>query len=150
MTITIQQLQQCIHNAGVPIEKRKQTFDIITQGLTGYREHRNRWYYSSASGKKVKKPSLAHHAPKGRHDQADARNILISALCRAWIYGLDSTPTLNHKNNRDTDFAKFAMEIMQLEGIGHAHQHLEAYWSFRKSTWESNDSFRKMANFRGE
>jgi hypothetical protein len=63
----------------------------------------------------------------------------VSALCRAWIYGLNSPPTLNHKNGLDTDFAKFAMEIMQLEGIGRAHQHLEEYWSFRKSNWELND-----------
>jgi hypothetical protein len=139
MTITAQQLQQCIHHAGFPIQKRLEVVNIITQGLTGYREHRSRWYYSAASGKKIKKPSYGHHAPQGRHNQTDARNILISALCRAWIYGLEGAPTLNHKNDLDTEFAKFAMEIMQLEGIGHAHQHLEEYWSFRKSTWESND-----------
>jgi hypothetical protein len=139
MTITAQQLQQCIHHAGFPIQKRLEVVNIITQGLTGYREHRNRWYYSAASEEKIKKPSYGHHAPQGRHNQTDARNILISALCRAWIYGLQVSPTLNHKNSLDTDFAKFAMEIMQMEGIGHAHQHLEEYWSFRKSTWELND-----------
>jgi hypothetical protein len=138
MAITDQQLQNCIHHARFPLEVRIRVNDIITQGLTSYREHRKRWYYSSSTGRKIKKPSLRHHAPEGRHDQTGSRNVLISALCQAWMFGFGIEPTLNHKNDRDTDFAKFAMEIMQLEGIGHAHQHLETYWSFRKREWQSN------------
>ena len=138
MAITDHQLRQCIHHAGFPMEVRSGVNGVIKQGLASYREHRTRWYYSSSTGKEIKKPAPGHNASKGRHDQTDARNVLISALCRAWISGFGIEPTLNHKNDQDTDFAKFAMEIMQMEGIGHAHQHLEKYWSFRKGEWQLN------------
>ncbi len=140
MTISAQDLQKCIHLAGFPMEKRTQVTDIITQGLIAFREHRERWYYSSATGKKIKKPTQAHNAPAGRHDQSGARTMLISALCRAWLLGFDRKPTLNNKNDRDTDFSKFAMEVMEIEGIGRAHQYLEEYWSLRKVTLQKRDN----------
>ena len=138
MPITNQKLQQCIHHAGFPLGKRGRVLDVISRGLTEYREHRTRRYYSFATGKKIKKSSQGHTAKAGRHNQTAARDVLISAICRAWIDGFGIKPTLNNKNDRDTDFAKFAMEIMQMEGIGHAHQHLEEYWSFRKREWQLN------------
>lgn len=138
MAISAQQLKQCIHLAGFPVERRSQVADIILQGVKEFREHKSRWYYSASTEKKIKKPSTGHYAPSGRHDQAGARAILISSLCRAWIAGFGTEPTLNNKKDRDTPFAKFSMEIMQIEGIGHTHQHLEEYWSLRKKELHLN------------
>ena len=138
MPISPTQLQDQIHEAGFPPAKRTQVFDIVTQGLQGYREYKTRSYYG-AMGRVVKKPTAAHHPPNGRHDQAGARTILISALCRAWMEGFGQAPTLNNKKDPDTPFFNFAMQVMALEGIGKVHDHLESYWSNRKKTWQEND-----------
>ena len=138
MPISPFQLQNQIHLAGFPVGKRTQVFDIVTRGLQGYREYKRRSYYG-VKGKAVKKPTAAHHPPAGCHDQTDARTILISALCRAWMEGFGQAPTLNNKKDRDSKFFNFAMQVMALEGIGKVHDHLEAYWSNRKKTWQEND-----------
>jgi hypothetical protein len=52
--------------------------------------------------------------------------------------GFDEEPKLNHRNNDDTAFFWFAMQIMAREGIGNIHAHLEEYWSIRKNTWQQN------------
>ena len=138
MPISPLQLQDWIRVAGFPVGKRELVFDIITQGLQGYRDYKTRSYYSSKE-RIVKKPTTAHHPPIGRHDQAGARTILISALCRAWMEGFGQAPTLNNKKDPDSAFVTFAMQVMTREGIGKVHDHLEAYWSQRKKTWQKND-----------
>jgi len=62
--------------------------------------------------------------------------MLISALFRAWMVGFDKMPTLNNKSHYDSDFFKFAQNIIALEGIGNIHTHLEEYWSIRKKLRE--------------
>lgn len=138
MPISPLQLQDRIRVAGFPVGKRERVFDILIQGLQGYREYKTRSYYGS-KGTLVKKPTTAHHPPVGRHDQTGARTVLISALCRAWMEGFGQVPTLNNKKDPDSTFFNFAMQVMTLEGIGKVHDHLEAYWSERKKTWQIND-----------
>jgi hypothetical protein len=138
MTITPNELNDCIHDAGFPIEVRPHVIDIVSRGIQGYRDNKTRSYYSP-KGKSIKKPTVVHHPPAGRHDQAGARTLLISALCRAWMEGFGQAPTLNNKNGPDSPFFDFAMRIMALEGIGKIHQHLEDYWAHRKKTWMEKD-----------
>jgi hypothetical protein len=137
MPITPTKLQNCIHEAGFPIATRPQVICIVTRGLEGYRDYKTRSYYGS-KGKTIKKPTAVHHPPAGRHDQAGARTVLISALCRAWMEGFGEVPTLNNKKDLDSPFFDFAMRVMALEGIGKVHEHLEAYWAERKKTWLEN------------
>jgi len=80
----------------------------------------------------------SHQTSMGRYDQEPARVILISAICRAWIVGVDHEPTLNNKKEYDSAFMTFGLHILALEGIGHIHQHLEKYWSIRKHEWLKN------------
>lgn len=136
------QLSQAIYHTGFPLDKRKQVNAIIMKGLEQFREYEKNWYYSH-TGKKVKKPSPTHNTKIGRYDQTDARTILISALCRAWMVGFDEAPTLNHKTDYDSDFFKFAQNILALEGIGNIHAHLEEYWSIRKKTAEKGLNLKK-------
>ena len=133
MKLTEQQLKVIIRDAGFPSEKVDAVTAIINNGIELFREYEKNWYYSH-TGKKVKKPSPIHKTKIGRHDQTEARTILISALCRAWMAGTEEAPTLNHKTGYDSDFFKFAQRILALEGIGNIHTHLEEYWSIRKKT----------------
>jgi hypothetical protein len=138
MPITDKQLKDCIHQAGFPAEVRPQVEALIKQGLENFREHKTRSYYG-VSGRLIKKPTRSHNAPMGRHDQEDVRTVLISALCRAWMVGFGTKPTLNNKNNTDSPFFNFALAVLTREGLGHIYAHLEEYWSCRKRTWEKND-----------
>ena len=133
--ISSTQLSQAIHNAGFTVSKRKQVNSIVSTGLEQFREYEKNWYYSY-TGKKVIKPSPTHKTKIGRYDQKEARTILISALCRAWMEGTGEAPTLNNKKDYDSDFFQFARNIMALEGIGNIHAHPEEYWSTRKKTAE--------------
>mgnify|MGYP000202118511 CR=1 FL=1 len=139
MPITPEQLKSCVHAAGFPLDSRPKVIEIVEHGLKGYREYKTRSYYGP-KGTAIKKPTAAHHPPEGRHDQAGARTLLISALCRAWMEGFGRAPTLNNKKGSDSPFFEFAMRVMAFEGIGKIHQHLEAYWADRKKTWLENDS----------
>lgn len=131
MPITEQQLRNCIHWAKLPFEKRQHAFNCIWAGLQSYREHKRSWYYG-IRGKPIKKPTTAHSTTIGRHNQAEARFILINAICRAWLHATGSKPSLNHQGHMDTAFANFAMDVMAREGIGHCHRRLEEYWSYAK------------------
>ena len=133
--ISSTQLSQAIHKAGFTVSKRKQVNSIVSTGFKQFREYEKNWYYSH-TGKKIKKPSLTHKTKIGRYDQKEARTILISALCRAWMEGTGEAPTLNNKKDYDSDFFQFARNIMALEGIGNIHAHPEEYWSTRKKTAE--------------
>jgi hypothetical protein len=137
MKLSEQQLKVIIRDAGFPHEKTEAVAGIINNGIELFREYKTKFYYSH-TGKKIKKPRPTHATKIGRYNQKDARTILISALCRAWMAGFDETPTLNHKNGYDSKFFKFALQIMAREGIGNIHAHLEEYWSIRKNTWQQN------------
>ena len=132
MAASEKDVREAMHLAGFPAEVRDDALAIVLLGLSNYRSGAVRRFYSH-TGKLIKKPTSVHVAPKGRHDQTQARTVLISALCRAWIMGIGN-PTLNHKNDPDSDFFRFAQVIMAKEGIGHIHEHLERYWSVRKNT----------------
>ena len=124
-------IRETIHDAGFPEKKRGVAAGIITTGLGQFREYEKNWYYSH-TGKKIKKPGPTHKTKIGRYDQKEARTILISALCRAWMAGTGEAPTLNNKKDYDSAFFKFAQRVLALEGIGNIHAHLEEYWSIRK------------------
>ena len=136
------EIRRTIHDAGFPLSKRKEVNSIVRTGLEQFREYEKNWYYSH-TGKKIKKPSPTHKAKIGRYDQKEARTILISALCRAWMEGTGEVPTLNNKKDYDSNFFQFAQNIMALEGIGNIHAHLEEYWSIRKKTAENCLSIKK-------
>ena len=140
--ISSTQLSQAIHNAGFPLSKRNQVNSIISTALEQFREYKKNWYYSHTE-KKIKKPRPTHKTKIGRYDQKEARTILISALCRAWMEGTGEAPTLNNKKDYDSDFFKFTQNIMALEGIGDIHAHLEEYWSIRKKTAEKGLNIKK-------
>jgi hypothetical protein len=131
MPITEQQLRDCIQWANLPFDKRRHSFNCIWAGLQSYREHKRRWYYG-VCGRPIKKPAPAHSTRLGRHNQAEARFVLINAIYRAWRHATGSKPTLNHQSHTDTAFASFAMDVMSREGIGHCHRRLEEYWSYAK------------------
>jgi hypothetical protein len=137
MKLTEQQLKIIIRDAGFPSEKVDAVTTIINNGIELFREYKKSFYYSH-TGKKIKKPRPTHATKIGRYDQKSARTILISALCRAWMKGFDEKPKLNHRNNDDTAFFGFAMQIMAREGIRNIHAHLEEYWSIRKKTAEKD------------
>ena len=125
------EIRRTIHDAGFPEKKRDVATGIITMGLEQFREYEKNWYYSH-TGKRIKKPGPTHKTKIGRYDQKEARAILISALCRAWMEGTGEAPTLNNKKDYDSAFFKFAQTVLALEGIGDIHAHLEEYWSIRK------------------
>lgn len=149
MCITEKQLNEAIHSAKFPLERRAQVFDLVWRGLELFREYKIKKYYSYRSPNKadspsehflpvtrpIKRPKPQHLASKGRYDQTGARTILISALCRAWQYGFDRPPTLNNKRDPDSAFVIFATNVLGREGIGKIHEHLEEYWSIRKNSW---------------
>ena len=131
--ISEDKINEAIKDADFPKKKRETAAAIITLGLERFREYEKNWYYSH-TGKKIKKPQPSHQTKIGRYDQKEARTILISALCRAWMAGTGEAPTLNHKDDYDSKFFRFAQNIMAREGIGNIHVHLEEYWSLRKKT----------------
>lgn len=133
MPISDLELKECIHRADFPLKSRTHAFKVIHEGLQSYREHRNRRYYGP-SGKTIKKPTAAHTAELGRHDQKPARFVLIAALCRAWLRGFGVAPTLNHKHDPDSAFFEFAQDVLAREGIGRIHMHVEEYWSYVSNT----------------
>ena len=139
MPISIEELKQHIHQSGFKADDRlrAQALEIIWNGLLLFRENSKRKYMSH-TGKLVNKPSPTHTVLHGRHDQAEIRTVLISAICRAWIIGTDIQLTLNHKKDYDSDFMNFAAYIMSKEGIGKVHEKLEKYWSQRKADWIKN------------
>ena len=147
--ISAKKINEVIRQAGFPLKKRAAVTEIINFGLEQFREYKTKFYYSH-TGKKIKKPRPSHTTKIGRYDQKGARTILISALRRAWMVGFDEAPTLNNKKNYDSDFFKFAQNIMALEGIGDIHAHLEEYWSIRKKTAENGLNPEKKATFLGE
>ena len=136
------EIRRTIHDAGFPEKKRDVATGIITMGLEQFREYEKNWYYSH-TGKRIKKPGPTHKTKIGRYDQKEARTILISALCRAWMEGTGEAPTLNNKKDYDSAFFKFAQRVLALEGIGDIHAHLEEYWSIRKKTAEKGLNIKK-------
>jgi hypothetical protein len=141
MAITRIQLQAAIVNAKFPATARQMAEDLVWNGLELYREYKSP-KYASHTGKLVKKPQAGHRTYIGRYDQTEARTILISALCRAWLQKGAGNPTLNHKNDPMSEFHHFAQEVMGREGIGKIQQHLEKYWSTRAKEWEINEKGR--------
>jgi hypothetical protein len=141
MAINRQQVQDAIANAKFPDAARQTAEGIIWSGLELYREYKSP-KYASHTGKLVKKPQAGHRTSIGRYDQTEARTILISALCRAWLHKGVGNPTLNHKNDRMSEFHHFAQEVMGREGIGKIQQHLEKYWSTRAKEWGENEKRR--------
>ena len=141
MAMTLDELKHHIHHSGFIADDRLrgQAADIIWNGLLLFRENKKRKYMSH-TGKLVNKPSRTHTVPTGRPDQKQIRTILISAICRAWMVGVDHEPTLNNKKEYDSAFMTFALHILALEGIGHIHKHLEEYWSIRKHEWLNNST----------
>ena len=139
MPSTYAKVQELIHQSGFKSDTklRVQAADIIWNGIQLFRENKTRQYISH-TGKVVKKPSPSHATSIGRSDQEPARVILISAICQAWIIGIDHELTLNNKNEYDSAFMTFALHILALEGVGHIHKHLEEYWSIRKHEWLKN------------
>jgi len=139
MPMTLEDVKDHIRvSSFLPDAKRqRQAAEIVWNALTLFRENKTRKYVSHA-GKLIKKPSPTHAVPMGRYDQKDIRTVLISAICRAWMVGVDHEPTLNNKKEYDSAFMTFAFHILALEGIGHIHKHLEEYWSIRKHEWLKN------------
>lgn len=142
MAITKKQLQVAIQNAKFPIEKRAIAEELVWNGLKLYWEFKVQRYFSH-TGKLVKKPQPSHKISIGRYDQKQARTILISALCRAWLEAFsNSKPRLNHKAASMTNFHHFAQEVMAREGVGKIQEHLEEFWSTRKVDWQANEKRR--------
>jgi hypothetical protein len=139
MPISHDELKQHIHHSGFNADERLRTqaLEIIWNGLLLFRANKKRKYMSH-TGKLVKKPSPTHTAPMGRHDQTEARTVLISAICRAWIVGTNRELTLNNKRDYDSEFMNFAAYILSQEGAGRVHEKLEKYWSQRKADWLKN------------
>jgi hypothetical protein len=142
------ELQDAIRVAGFPPEARNFVFKIVSSALSNYREY-SVLRYRSHTGKLIKKAGRNHNVKLGRYDQAAARSILISALCRAWLQGMRQPPTLNHKNGPASSFEIFAHSVMATLGIGKVHQHLEEYWSHRKQTDQENQKILKNDAFLG-
>lgn len=136
MPISHEELKQHIHQSGFNADERLRTqaLEIIWNGIQLFRENKIR-RYRSHKDKLIKKPLPSHQTSMGRYNQEPARVILISAICRAWMVGVDHQPTLNNKKEYDSAFMTFALHILALEGIGHIHKHLEEYWSIRKQEW---------------
>ena len=141
MPISHEELKQHIHQSGFKADEllRTQALEIIWNGIQLFRENKVR-RYRGHKDKLIKKPLLSHQPTIGRYDQEPARVILISAICRAWMVGIDHAPTLNNKKDYDSAFMTFALHILALEGIGHIHKHLEEYWSIRKHEWLKNST----------
>lgn len=59
------------------------------------------------------------------------------------MVGTRKAPTLNHISDYNSDFFKFAQNIMTLKGIGDIDAHLEEYWSNRKKTAENELNLKK-------
>lgn len=148
MAASTEDIRAAVRLANFPMGKREIAIAIVSEGLKNFRSGSKRSYVSH-TGKQIKKPTSAHAPAIGRHDQTPARNVLISALCRAWIQGMGKNPTLNNKNAPDSDFFKFARAVMGAEGIGHIHSHLEEYWSTRKKTEAQNARLLKNGDFPG-
>lgn len=141
MPISHEELKQHIHQSGFNADEwvRTKALEIIWNGIQLFRENKIR-RYRSHKDKLIKKPLPSHQTSIGRYDQEPARVILISAICRAWMVGVDHEPTLNNKKEYDSAFMTFALHILALEGIGHIHKHLEEYWSIRKHEWLNNST----------
>ena len=139
MPTTYANIQELIDQSGFKSDTklRIQAAEIICTGIQLFRENKN-LRYRSYKDKLIKKPLPSHQTSMGRYDQEPARVILISAICRAWIIGVDHELTLNNKNEYDSAFMTFALHILALEGVGHIHKHLEEYWSIRKHEWLKN------------
>ena len=139
MPLTYVDIQKHIDASGFKSDAklRVQAADIIWNGIQLFRENKNR-RYRSYKDKLIRKPLPSHQTSMGRYDQEPARVILISAICRAWIIGVDHELTLNNKNEYDSAFMTFALHILASEGVGHIHKHLEEYWSIRKHEWLKN------------
>lgn len=133
MPISALQLRTEIHRVRFPLQQRQFVFDVIWEGLKEFREYSVR-RYRSHTGKLIKKPQPHHSASMGRYDQAQARAVLFTALCRAWWRGMGTEPTLNNRKDPDSPFFRFAQQVLAQEGIGDIHAHLEQYWSGRKKT----------------
>ena len=141
MPLTCVEIQKHIDVSGFKSDAnlRAQATYIIWNGIQLFRENKNR-RYRSHKDKLIKKPLPSHKTSMGRYDQEPARVILISAICRAWIVGVDHEPTLNNKKEYDSAFMNFALHILASEGIGHIHKHLDEYWSIRKHEWLNNST----------
>lgn len=68
----------------------------------------------------------------GHPEESELRNILFSALFRAWMLGKGVHPTINNKNHPASPFIVFAEPILCGLGIGKIEDHLEEFRSFRK------------------
>ena len=141
MAITRAQVQTAILNAKFPAATKQTAEEIVWNGLERFREYKTP-KHTSHTGKIVKKPQAGHRTSIGRYDQTEARTILISALCRAWLKKGTGIATINHKNDPMSDFHHFAQEVMGREGIGKIQQHLEKFWSMRGKDWKINEKRR--------
>ena len=105
MPSTYAKVQELIHQSGFKSDTklRVQAADIIWNGIQLFRENKNR-RYRSYKDKLIRKPLPSHQTSMGRYDQQPARAIFISAICRAWIIGVDHELTLNNKNEYDSAF----------------------------------------------
>ena len=139
MPLTYVEIQKHIDVSGFKSDAklRAQAGEIIWNGIQLFREYKIR-RYRSHKDKLIKKPLPPHQTSMGRYEQEPARVIFISAICRAWMVGVDHEPTLNNKKDYDSAFMTFALHILASEGIGHIHKHLEEYWSIRKHEWLKN------------
>ena len=131
MTLTPDSIKEIAIRAGVRYDRLQAVTNKIWEGVQLYREYKQRRYLaykdpqSEGPDRFLRRPSSSHLAPLGRNNQSEARTVLISSICRAWFLGIGTEPTLNHKNSHDTDFRRFASEILIREGIGKHQQHLE-------------------------
>lgn len=71
----------------------------------------------------------------GHPDQEGLRNLVFSALFRAWMYCTDQYPTINNKNYPATPFVIFAEPFLLGLGIGKIEDHLEEFRAFRKKSY---------------
>lgn len=74
----------------------------------------------------------------GHPDEALYRNIVFSALFRAWMLGKDKYPTVNNKNYPASPFVIFAEPILVGLGIGKIEDHLEEFRSYRKRAFNES------------
>ena len=121
------QVRADIARAQFPVAKRARAEQTVVRKIRQTRIMR-RWLEANP-----KELGLAP-APRlrGRPSEALLRAYLLAGLFYAWLEAFGEYPKINNKYHHLTPFVHFVWAILQREGMGKIHQHLEEFRSFRK------------------
>ncbi len=121
------EIREELHDAGFPTIARMKCIRILERAVRHFR------LYRGFLGQTILKPEdLESPRGKGRPDEGMLRALLISGLFRAWMEAFQEYPKINNKNYPLSPFVRFAMKIMEREGLGKIEDHLEEFRSYRK------------------